>query len=60
MEYSNELWIAVQDSDERNAQLATSIWEDNGLDVSEDALTQLLAVLGRRERLKRDEHSSVR
>lgn len=46
LDYCNEVWIAVQDSDERNAQLAASIWEDNGLDVTEDSLPKLLAELG--------------
>lgn len=47
MDYSNELWIAVQDTDERNAQLALRIWDDNGLDVKEDVLPQLLGSLGK-------------
>lgn len=47
MDYSNELWIAVQDIDERNAQLALRVWDDNGLDVKEDILPQLLNSLGK-------------
>lgn len=46
MDYSNEVWIAVQDTDERNAQLALRIWDDNGLDVKEEVLPQLLNSLG--------------
>ena len=46
MDYSNEIWIAVHDTDERNAQLALRIWDENGLDVKEDVLPQLLDSLG--------------
>lgn len=46
MDYSNEVWIAVQDTDERNAQLALRIWDDNGLDVKGEILPQLLHSLG--------------
>lgn len=46
MDYSNELWIAVQDADERNAQLASHIWDENGLDVNESILPTLLQSLG--------------
>lgn len=47
MDYSNALWIAVQDTDERNAALALRIWDDNGLDVKEDILPQILGSLGK-------------
>ena len=46
LDYSEELWIAVHDSDEQNASLATHIWEDNGLDVPEGYLESLLKYLG--------------
>ncbi|KZT22524.1 ARM repeat-containing protein [Neolentinus lepideus HHB14362 ss-1] len=46
LEWSIELWIAMHDSDEQNARLARTIWEDNGLDVPEAFSAPLLAYLG--------------
>ena len=45
LDYSEELWIAVHDADEQNANLATHIWEDNGLDIPETYLASLLRYL---------------
>ncbi|KAI5995298.1 armadillo-type protein [Pisolithus orientalis] len=45
-DWSPELWIACHDEDEQNARLANHVWEDNGLDVPEDFLGQLLPFLG--------------
>ncbi|RDX47550.1 ARM repeat-containing protein [Lentinus brumalis] len=44
-DWSPELWIAYHDEDEQNARLATHIWEDNGLDVPETFLQDLLPYL---------------
>lgn len=44
-DYLEELWIAMHDDDEQNANLASHIWEDNGLDLPENYLASLLAYL---------------
>ncbi|KAI0757516.1 ARM repeat-containing protein [Daedaleopsis nitida] len=41
-DWSPELWIACHDEDEQNARLANHLWEDNGLDVAETFLRDLL------------------
>ncbi|KAI5991791.1 armadillo-type protein [Pisolithus marmoratus] len=46
LDWSPELWIACHDEDARNAHLANHVWEDNGLDVPEEFLEQLLPFLG--------------
>jgi hypothetical protein len=46
MDWSPELWIACHDDDEQNARLARHAWEDNGLDVPENFLPNLLNFLG--------------
>ncbi|KAK2463021.1 hypothetical protein APHAL10511_004676 [Amanita phalloides] len=46
MDWSPEVWLTYHDDDEHNAQLAQHVWEDNGLDVPEDFLDQLLNYLG--------------
>lgn len=46
MDWSPELWIACHDDDEQNARLAIHVWEDNGLDVPETYLQDLLPYLG--------------
>ncbi len=46
LDYSEELWIAVHDEDEQNANLASHVWEDNGLDIPESYLGSLLQYLG--------------
>lgn len=46
LDYSEEIWIAVHDSDEQNAKLAVHLWEDNGLDLPETYLAGLLKYLG--------------
>lgn len=48
MDWSAELWVACHDDDEQNARLAHHLWEDNGLDVSETFLDDLLPFLGLR------------
>ncbi|KAI6117782.1 armadillo-type protein [Pisolithus croceorrhizus] len=45
LDWSPELWIACHDDDEQNARLANHAWEDNGLDVPEGFLGQLLPFL---------------
>ena len=46
LDWSPELWVACHDEDEQNARLARHVWEDNGLDVSEGFLEDMLAFLG--------------
>lgn len=46
LEFPANLWIACHDIDDRNRQLAATAWEDNGLDVPEAFLSQLLPFLG--------------
>ena len=46
MDWSAELWVACHDDDEQNARLAHHLWEDNGLDVPETFLDDLLPFLG--------------
>ncbi|WRT67086.1 uncharacterized protein IL334_004052 [Kwoniella shivajii] len=45
LDYSEELWIAIHDDDEQNANLALHIWEDNGHDLPETYLQSLLRYL---------------
>ncbi|KAG2015263.1 translational activator GCN1 [Coprinopsis cinerea AmutBmut pab1-1] len=46
-DWSPELWIAYHDQDdEQNARLAQRLWEDNGLDVPESFLDDLIPYLG--------------
>lgn len=46
LDWSPETWLAYHDDDEHNARLAQHVWEDNGLDVPEAFLDQLLDYLG--------------
>ncbi|KAJ7252741.1 armadillo-type protein [Mycena haematopus] len=46
LDWSPELWVACHDDDEQNGRLARHAWEDNGLDVPEAFLEQLLPFLG--------------
>lgn len=46
LEYSQELWVAIHDTDERNHQIAMDIWEENGLDLSRNVAANLLPLLG--------------
>jgi hypothetical protein len=46
LDWSPALWIACHDDDEQNARLARRSWEDNGLDVPESFLPELLRFLG--------------
>jgi hypothetical protein len=46
LEWTPELWIAYHDEDEQNARLAQHVWDDNGLDVPEGFLDELLVFLG--------------
>ena len=52
MDWSPELWIACHDDDEQNERLARHAWEDNGFDVPETFLTDLLNYLGAESLLK--------
>ncbi|KAF9561868.1 ARM repeat-containing protein [Agrocybe pediades] len=45
MDWSPELWVASHDDDEQNARLARHVWEDNGLDVPETFLADLVDYL---------------
>ncbi len=46
LDWSPHLWIACYDEDEQNARLARRAWEENGLDVPEAYLQNLLDFLG--------------
>ncbi|KAJ7043552.1 armadillo-type protein [Mycena alexandri] len=46
LDWSPKLWVACHDDDEQNGRLARHVWEDNGLDVPELFLEQLLPLLG--------------
>ncbi|KAJ6493600.1 armadillo-type protein [Mycena vitilis] len=46
LDWSPELWVACHDDDEQNGRLARHVWEDNGLDVPEVFLSQLIPLLG--------------
>ena len=46
LDWSPELWIACHDDDEQNARLAEHVWEDNGMDVPEAFLKDLISYLG--------------
>ncbi|THG98438.1 hypothetical protein EW026_g3754 [Hermanssonia centrifuga] len=45
LDWSPELWIAFHDEDEQNSRLAGHLWEDNGLDVPQTFLPDLLNYL---------------
>ncbi|KAH9925947.1 ARM repeat-containing protein [Epithele typhae] len=45
LDWSPELWISCHDEDGNNARLANVIWEDNGLDVPENFVQDLLSYL---------------
>ncbi|OCH93463.1 ARM repeat-containing protein [Obba rivulosa] len=45
LDWSPHLWLAYHDDDEQNARLARHIWEDNGLDVPEQFLQDMLPFL---------------
>ncbi|KAJ7224326.1 armadillo-type protein [Mycena pura] len=45
-DWSPELWVACHEEDEQNGRLARHVWDDNGLDVPDTFLTQLLPLLG--------------
>jgi hypothetical protein len=47
LDWSPALWVACHDDDEQNGRLARHAWEDNGLDVPEVFLDQLLPFLGK-------------
>ncbi|KAI0764358.1 ARM repeat-containing protein [Trametes elegans] len=44
-DWSPEVWIACHDEDEQNARLAYQLWEDNGLDVPQTFINDLLPFL---------------
>ncbi|KAJ7180610.1 armadillo-type protein [Mycena filopes] len=46
LDWSPALLVACHDDDEQNGRLARHVWEDNGLDVPEQYLEQLLPLLG--------------
>ncbi|OBZ65072.1 Translational activator GCN1 [Grifola frondosa] len=45
LDWSPELWVASHDNDEQNARLARHLWEDNGFDVPENFLQDMLPLL---------------
>lgn len=51
LDWSTEVWIACQDTDEEVARLADNLWEENGLDVAETFAVNLLPMLGARQDL---------
>ncbi|KAH9485783.1 eIF-2-alpha kinase activator gcn1 [Psilocybe cubensis] len=46
MDWSAELWIACHDDDEQNKRLARHVWDDNGFDILESFLDDLVEFLG--------------
>ena len=50
-EFSKHLWLLCHDDDERNQKLAETIWEENGLDVPETFLPDMLPYLSEFRRL---------
>jgi hypothetical protein len=46
MDWSPPLLLATHDDDEQNARLSLHVWEDNGLDVPEQYLDDLVPFLG--------------
>ncbi|CAL1711997.1 unnamed protein product [Somion occarium] len=45
LDWSPQLWIAYHDEDNQNARLAQHLWEDNGLDVPQTFLQDVLPYL---------------
>ncbi|KZV97501.1 ARM repeat-containing protein [Exidia glandulosa HHB12029] len=45
LDWSTEVWIACQDTDEEVARLAENLWDENGLDVAETFAVDLLPLL---------------
>lgn len=46
LDWSPEIWIACHDEDEQNARLARHLWDDNGLDIPNGYISELLPFLG--------------
>ncbi len=47
MDFAEQIWLAVHDDSEENAELAKNIWEENELSIQEDSFQQILPYLGR-------------
>ncbi|KAG9085998.1 translational activator of GCN4, partial [Ceratobasidium sp. UAMH 11750] len=45
LDWSPEIWIACHDDDEQNARLARQLWDDNGLDIPNGYIAELLPFL---------------
>lgn len=45
LEFCSELWLACHDEDDENTRLALKAWEENGLDVPEQAFNSLIPLL---------------
>lgn len=45
LDFPTSLWILCHDVDERNRDLALTVWQENGLDVPETFLPQLIPML---------------
>jgi len=46
LDWSPELWVVYHDDDDQNSRLAQHIWEENGMDVPEEYIKDLLPLLG--------------
>lgn len=46
MGWSAEVFLACHDDDERNANLGSDLWAENGLIIADDCLKSLLGFLG--------------
>ncbi len=46
IDWCPELWVACHDDDQSNARLAYNIWEDNGMDIKDTYVVDLLPLLG--------------
>ncbi|KAG8759295.1 translational activator of GCN4, partial [Ceratobasidium sp. 428] len=45
LDWCPEIWIACHDDDEQNARLARHLWDDNGLDIPNGYIAELLPFL---------------
>ncbi|GAA5915522.1 hypothetical protein JCM6882_005925 [Rhodosporidiobolus microsporus] len=45
LDFPPNLWVLAHDVDERNRELAATVWQENGLDVPEAFLPQLIPLL---------------
>lgn len=54
LDYSREIWLCCHDSSEENTEIASAIWEENGLDVDEELAYEMQTYLSDQDDATRD------